>query len=338
MLGERTRLGWDWQSQTKCLRNTEWLPCATFAITAQTGELGCKVGWGRPVPGLRSLPSSFHTRLIAASSCQNSIFPHSVQNCLSISRGVNCFLKLMQPDVIRQRGTGLGGQSYYYISFLNYSSQPHGQLLPDDLMFCSLVSTWKSAALKKSVTFWLSRSSIFRIWVSQKKKKRSFREETDFVLGFLFVYFLLSFSPYAIRDHSGPTADLASEMLEPLFPKFLECIRRNNMRCTQGETLKNLCLVRHIVAMRQSPLPRSLPGQCLWPSRCSLTRLVCCSLKCDSPALSACVGPVLCADGGLLDSGTALFLFVFSDWAGHWFPSPEPSCLGGFPGTGVCWR
>ena len=151
MLGERTRLGWDWQSQTKCLRNTEWLPCATFAITAQTGELGCKVGWGRPVPGLSLSLLPFILASLLPPPVKTVSPPQ--RSKLSISRGVNCFLKLMQPDVIRQRGTGLGGQSYYYISFLNYSSQPHGQLLPDDLMFCSLVSTWKSAALKKSVTF-----------------------------------------------------------------------------------------------------------------------------------------------------------------------------------------
>lgn len=30
--------GLDWQSQTKCLNNTEWLPYATFAINTQTGN------------------------------------------------------------------------------------------------------------------------------------------------------------------------------------------------------------------------------------------------------------------------------------------------------------
>lgn len=51
MLGERTRLGWDWQSQTKCLRNTEWLPYAALCHNhPDWGTRSTRWGWGRPTP------------------------------------------------------------------------------------------------------------------------------------------------------------------------------------------------------------------------------------------------------------------------------------------------
>lgn len=39
--------GLDWQSQTKCFKNTEWLQYATFAITTQTGEVDLQGGDGQ---------------------------------------------------------------------------------------------------------------------------------------------------------------------------------------------------------------------------------------------------------------------------------------------------
>lgn len=51
MLGERTRLGWDWQSQTKCLRNTDWLPYAALCHNhPDWGTRSTRWGWGRPTP------------------------------------------------------------------------------------------------------------------------------------------------------------------------------------------------------------------------------------------------------------------------------------------------
>lgn len=58
MLGERTRLGWDWQSQTKCLRNTEWLPYAALCHNhPDWGTRSTRWGWGRPTPRNQSVPS-----------------------------------------------------------------------------------------------------------------------------------------------------------------------------------------------------------------------------------------------------------------------------------------
>lgn len=60
----------------------------------------------------------------------------------------------------------------------------------------------------------------------------------------LCVFHLLSFFPFLlsslpIREYSGPGADLANEILEPLFSRFLKCILRKNMRCIGREPLKN---------------------------------------------------------------------------------------------------
>lgn len=77
MLGERTRLGWDWQSQTKCLRNTQWLPYATLCHThPDWGTRSTRWGWADLYPAINLFLFSFQTHHIAASSCQNNILQY----------------------------------------------------------------------------------------------------------------------------------------------------------------------------------------------------------------------------------------------------------------------
>lgn len=96
MLGEWTRLGWDWQSQTKCLRNTEWLSCATLCHNYQTGKLDPKGGDGAGLYlGINLFflfkPASSLPPLV-------KIIFHNIQNYLFLAE---FFPKLIWPDVIR---------------------------------------------------------------------------------------------------------------------------------------------------------------------------------------------------------------------------------------------
>lgn len=74
MLGEWTRLGWDWQSQTKCLRNTQWLLYATLCCPHPgRGARSTRWWWAGLYLGIHLFLVSFQTHYTAASSCQNSI-------------------------------------------------------------------------------------------------------------------------------------------------------------------------------------------------------------------------------------------------------------------------